>query len=356
VEKNNPLFIFSFKQMGSSGKYIVSRIALAALLIIAVGLIYQWIFWPMDLKQHDAEVLPEILRKPDSCDVLYFAESSNATYADTDSNRMSISELTAMHFPGQVWGAINKGAAHAGVFVPLIKLIPENSRVKTIIVTMNLRSFDAAWIYSKYEASLMKGCVMYNKRPPLLNKLLINFGYYDDRTEQQRDSLRNYHWRYDTLHFPFEYPYVTVKAWDSTFGWGYYKNADSSWDIPKISLACHNIKAYAFQIDTATNPRIGDFDEIVRIAKQKNLKLIFHLLPENLEYADSLVGPALTFLMKQNRDLLITRYNKDGVKVVDNMELLPGKQYMDQDWTTEHYFYEGRKRIADTLATHIKVF
>jgi hypothetical protein len=28
---------------------------------------------------------------------------------------------------------------------------------------------------------------------------------------------------------------------------------------------------------------------------------------------------------------------------------------MDQHWTTEHYFYEGRKQIADNLALHIKI-
>lgn len=325
-------------------------------MVISVALIYRWSFLSQDLKQHDAELLPEIWDKPDTCDVLYFAESSNATYADTDSNRTGISELTALHFPGQVWGAINKGAAHAGVFVPLIRMIPENSRVKTIIVTMNLRSFDASWIYSKFETPLMKGNVMYSNRPPLLSKLLINLGYYDARTEAQGDSLRNDHWRFDTLRFPFAYPYVTVRSWDSAFGNGYYKNADSSWNMPKISLACHNIKSFAFQIDTNTNPRIRDFDAIVAIAKRKKLRLVFNLLPENVEYADSLVGPALVFLMRQNRDLLVQRYNKDGVTVVDNLELVSGRNYMDEHWTTEHYFYEGRKQIADRLAAHIKIF
>jgi hypothetical protein len=43
------------------------------------------------------------------------------------------------------------------------------------------------------------------------------------------------------------------------------------------------------------------------------------------------------------------------VEVVDNLELVAGYNYMDQHWTTEHYFYEGRKQIADNLALHIKI-
>jgi hypothetical protein len=336
-------------------KYIVTRLVLLFVLLLSFAWGYKQYFWQADLIEY-ADQLPEVWQKSDSCDILYFAESSNASNAESDSIKMSISDLIALHFPGKILGAVNKGAVHAGVFLPLIQQIPEGSRVKTIIITMNLRSFDAAWINSKLETSLMKSNVMYEQRHPFVNKLMMSFGYYDHKTESQRDLIREHSWRYDTLIFPFEYPYKTVRAWDNGFANGYYKNADSTWDLPKIGLACHYIKAYAFQIDPNTNPRIRDFDEIVKVAKAKKLNVVFNLLAENVEYADSLVGPPLTFLMRQNRDLLVKRYHKDGVVVVDNLESVPGKQYIDQEWTTEHYFYEGRKRIADNLAAHIKVF
>ena len=94
--------------------------------------------------------------------------------------------------------------------------------------------------------------------------------------------------------------------------------------------------------------------EIVKLCKQKRVRLIFNLLAENIQYADSLVGKDLVFLMKQNRDLLIERYNRNGVLVVDNLELVCGKDYIDQNWTTEHYKQNGRMIIAQNLAISLK--
>jgi hypothetical protein len=40
--------------------------------------------------------------------------------------------------------------------------------------------------------------------------------------------------------------------------------------------------------------------------------------------------------------------------VVDNLELVSGKEFTDQTWTTEHYGYKGRMVIAKNLAIAIK--
>jgi hypothetical protein len=340
--------------MVNKTKYVLYRALLILFILFTLAGVYQQFFWKQDLQQY-AEQLPELWHKSDSCDVLYFAESSNATFADTDSNKKSISELLAIHYPHLTIGALNKGAVHAGVFLPLINQIPTNSKVHTIIVTLNLRSFGADWINSELESQLMKSNVLFAKQNPFINKLFMSFGYYDNKQIHKRNAIRDNHWEHDSLRFPFEFPFKTVRTWDKTFGNGFYKNNDSSWNMEKITLACHYIKSYAFQIDTMTNPRIKDFDAIVKVANQKKLRLVFTILAENVEYADSLVGPALSYLMRNNRDLLVNRYTKLGVEVVDNLELVAGYNYMDQHWTTEHYFYEGRKQIADNLALHIKI-
>jgi hypothetical protein len=350
----NRLFISSFK-MSRNISYIAVRVLLGIGLSATLSLVYTQFFWQEDLATY-GEQLPELWQKADSCDVLYFAESSNATYADTDTSQKSISEYFADHVPNKKVCALNKGAVHAGVFLALIKQIPDSSKVKTIIVTMNLRSFDAAWVHSELETPLMKSNVLYAKRNPLLNKLFMSFGYYDHQTKEERNAHVEHQWRYDTLNFPFEYPYRTVRAWDDGFANGGYEIIDDTiWSYEKVSLACHYIKTYAFQIDTLTNPRIKDFDEIVKVAKAKKLQLVFNLLAENVEYADSLVGKPLSYLMYQNKNLLMDRYNKDGVTVVDNFDIVAGYNFMDQNWTTEHYFAEGRKQIADRLSLYVKI-
>lgn len=327
---------------------------LALMIVLAICAAYQTWLWRSEADRY-GDQLTELLDKADTCDLLFFTESSNANTSPRDSIKLSISKLFAAHYPQYTISAVDKPAVHGGVFVALLNRLPERRKVQTIIVTMNLRSFGQAWIHSQLESQLMKANVMYANPPLALNKWRMIFGGYDHRSASERDKLKEHQWRTDTLRFPFDYPYHTIRAWDDGFGNGKYLHPDGSWDLPKIALACHYIKAYAFQIDTLTNPRIHDFDQMVEIAQRKKVRLVFHLMAENTAYADSLVGPELTFLMRQNRDLLVERYTRKGVQVVDQLERVPGKYYTDQNWTTEHYWYEGRKLLADQLALQVKI-
>jgi hypothetical protein len=76
-------------------------------------------------------------------------------------------------------------------------------------------------------------------------------------------------------------------------------------------------------------------------------------MAENVEKAEELIGPSLTFLMYQNRDLLVYRYSKKGIVVVDNFNTIPDKYFIDTNWTTEHYSEFGRRKIAANLAKHL---
>ena len=71
-------------------------------------------------------------------------------------------------------------------------------------------------------------------------------------------------------------------------------------------MADHYIKSYAFVIDEE-HLRLRDFDKIVELAKLKELNLIFHILPEDVQEAQTLIGTELTDLMSANRDFLINR-------------------------------------------------
>ena len=73
-----------------------------------------------------------------------------------------------------------------------------------------------------------------------------------------------------------------------------------------------------------------------------------------MEYADSLVGRELVNLMMENKNFLVERYSAMGVSVVDNFTNVAGKDYIDQDWTTEHYNQTGRFIIAQNLFKQIK--
>jgi hypothetical protein len=325
-------------------------INILALVTIIVGLnfIYNFTLYKNDLNKWCKQVV-EIKTKQETTDVFYFGESSNINFREDDSIKNTISEITSFFFPSLKFTSINKPATHAGIYKYWLKQIDVNTKPKAIIVTLNMRSFDASWIHSRLETQLQESVVLLQPYPNIINRFLLSLQAFDNKTEQQREMEMLKEWKTEPLVFPFPFKHKTIREWDSAMGQGSFLKADGSWDIDKITLACHYIKSYAFNIKEE-NPRIKDFDEIAEWCNKNKVYLYLNLIAENIEYADSLVGKELVFLMRQNRDYLVKRYNKNNCVVVDNLELVKGKEFTDQKWTTEHYGYKGRMIIAKNVA------
>jgi hypothetical protein len=46
----------------------------------------------------------------------------------------------------------------------------------------------------------------------------------------------------------------------------------------------------------------------------------------------------------------------DGVTIVDNLDLVRDAEFIDQNWTTEHYYEFGRRQIAHHLTQTLRTF
>lgn len=337
-------------------KKLIFRLSAALLIFIIIifftNYVYEKYYYFSDCEKLDAKLLFTQDSLQNTSDVLYYAESSNATAANSDTCLLSISQMIDSLSPLKV-SSIDHGAIHARTFLQLIKNIKSNSKVKTIIVTLNSRSFGSPWINSHLETNVAQANVMYEPTIPIFKRIKLSFNNFDNKIIQLRDHDVENDWASLKLNVPKNFPYKTVRQWDNAMATGTYLLPNGDWDMPKITLACHYIKTYAFPIDVKSNPRIKDFDEIVNIAKQKNLKLIFHLLAENVQYADSLVGKELVNIMYQNQELLIERYHKNGVTVVNSFELVNGLDFIDQDWTTEHYNQTARLTLAKNVLKYL---
>jgi hypothetical protein len=335
-------------------KSILYKILFLIALLICSNYIYKYFFYEKDIQKHSPviNIVRKVVREKD--EIIYVGESSNITSRDNDTDKRFISDFISDYFPSIKFGNVTKEATHAGIYYELLRNIPENAGVKTVIVTLNLRSFDANWIYSNLETPLQKSIVLLKNHPPLYSRFMLSFGGYDIKTEKEREKQFKERWKKDILKFPEPFKYNNVRNWNKGMAEQGFKNPDVSVNYDLTILACHYIKTYAFQIDPRTNPRIKDFDKIVQLANQRHWNLVFNLMAENVERADSLVGKELVFLMRQNRDLLVKRYAKNKVMVVDNLESVPDAEYIDRTWTTEHYAETGRKIIARNVAQCLK--
>lgn len=325
-----------------SFKHIAPRFMAIVITVVMSAVIYNKMFWIPELKDQ-GPMLYNLIEYQNHNDVLYFGESSNYWVDPNDSDKRTISDMINDSLNGARLSGIQVPAYHAGMFLPVIQHIDSNSRVKHIVVTMNLRSFDQAWIFSTQEGALLRTRCFYYSTPPLYNRLCATLGYYDNPSSELQDQRMLKAFQNDQIKADFPLTYSTVNTWKNSIT---YLNPDGSTNEEKQGLAHHYVKAYAFIIDTLNNPRIKDFDEIVSVCKAKNIKVYFNLLSENTQWADSLVGKELSMLMRYNRDLLVKRYTRQGAVVIDNLEAVPGKHFGEKNWTTEHYDQTGRAIVA----------
>ena len=337
-------------------KKLLIRIVMAAALLFVLNWIYTKWFYKKDVAEH-SDILELVWQvEADSCRIVYLGESSNNTCGVEETGRKKISEYLAEFFPTVKSGDMTKEASHAQTYFYLLKNLSEKSTVETVVVTMNFRSFDARWIYSNLETPLRKQLVLMEDYPPFMNRLLLALKAYPIRSEEELDSLTRQHWREDPLVFPYEFEWDNVYQWDSATAWQGRCNYEGEYDPKWTELACHYIKSYGFQIRD-DNPRLKDFDDIVALSRKRGWHLVFNLMAENVDKANAYVGKDLMYLMKQNHDYLVNRYGHlEGVSLVDNLNLVRDVNFIDQDWTTEHYYEEGRRIIASQVAEAIKAY
>lgn len=319
-------------------RFLLKSIVFLTLLVLANGA-YQGHQFDKDVARF-ADQYHQIM-KVQHADILYLSASSNFAAEDETGDARKISQFLYDYLPSkQRVEAINKPASHARSYRHYLNCLPDEATAETLIITMNLRSFGPDWMYSELETALEQANLFYNKRPPLLNRFLLSLKAYDNKSLAERQALRAEAWNRELL--PFPVPKNNVSNWCAQEKWGDWRN-------PKRQLADQFIKQYGFVIDEQ-HPRIADFDAIVQESENRNLYLLFHILPENLERADELVGNELLELMRSNAQWLSERYRGMGVTVIDNLALLGDQHFRDRDFPTEHYDQEGRRRIAASIA------
>lgn len=319
-------------------KKLVPRILLLFVIVALSNFLYKATTYDTDLRA-EGNVLRKFEHAVEHAEALYFSASPNAAIHKTDADKRTIAGMMDDLLPDYQLMAVDTGGIHAGVYKKLIALIPEDSPVEYVVVNMNYRSFGIDWIESSLENSICKQMVFYNNRPAIINRFLQGLNYYETATEKERQERIQQHWKNDTL--PYSPPRNTVTDWCALEKWG-------DWTHPKRQLADAYIKNFAFTLDES-NPRVKDFDEIVSICEQKGLKLIFVILPENLQEAHQLVGKELTDLMTTNKNWLVDRYTKKGAQVVDCFNQVADSCFTERTFPSEHYTEIGRMIVAKAV-------
>lgn len=323
------------------------------LILIGLDIIYRVCWYSKDV-QENCTLMP-LSQKPiqENADIIYLAESSNHTYGFDDADTSHISQMLGRHLPKHRISSLTKDACHAGIYYDILRNIPKKNNIQTVIVTVNLRSFSSEWIYSDLEVPLQKEQIFMKKAPALYKRLLLAFKAYSHWTEEEREAIVKDGIQKQNLNFPYYFPYKDAAAWDKAIGCQDHLYNGQQVSMDTIALTCHYIKSFAYQMNE-DNPRVQDFDKIVKLCKRRGWRLVLHILPDNIDQIKALAGPDLVFLMKQNADYIVKRYSTHNVTVVNNQNIVRDQDFRDRDFPTEHYKQVGRQAIADAIAEQLE--
>lgn len=333
-------------------KYIAIRIVLGVVFLFTMNLLYLYTFWKEDVKQH-GDVLENLWGADINSDAIYFGESSNFHVQEGDSIKHRISFALDSLLPNISIATVDNAGLHAGTYLSLVKNIPKEMNLKFVVITLNYRSFSANWRYAPFENYLAKSALMLEPSLPILNKYMISLKQYNYKSDQESYAQMKLAWKNEKFTIP-NFDYDNVIEWDSAMAWKTWLGVNANLTEQNLPLASHYIKNFAFNIDTVYNERIADLNAIVSIAKNKGYEVIFNLLGENTIEAEKLVGRELLYLMEKNRSLLVNYYTNKGVTMVDNFYQIPDSCFVDRNWPTEHYNYQGKKIVAENIKKAIE--
>ena len=333
-------------------KRILLKLLILVLLLAALDILYYFTLYQKDIKEN-CTLMELSKRAKEGVDIVYLGESSNHTYSEDDTDKRFICEMVDDFLPEHHVGNLAKDACHAGIYYDILANIPRKTEVKTVIVTVNLRTFTSEWIYSSLETALRKEQIFMKKAPALYKRMFLAFKVYPIWSDEERNNLVLEGFEKQTFTLPHPFPYRNANEWDcavaesNTLYDGVHPSADS------LALACHHIKHFACQLDEQ-NPRVKDLDRIVKLCQRRGWQPVYNILAENVDQIDSLCGPDLIYLMEQNAQYIVNRYEAQGVIVVNNLKEVRDCDFRDRDFPTEHYKQTGRLTIAKNVADAIQ--
>lgn len=325
--------------MSEHFKYYGIRLLVLAVIIVLGSVIYQFTIYPQKLEKEGwlKDLVSERINK--KSDIYYFSSSPNHAAAPYDTAKTQIGEFIQEALPHRTISIIDTSSIHAGIFIEILKRLPEEKLPKEIIMNLNIRSFGAHWMYSDLENSLQRNLAYWNENPGIINHLNIALKNYNYTSPGDLAGKIEHQKRLEQLPLPNEHS--TINRW--------------IYDLKKLNpenkMGPLMVDNFAFVIDKK-NKMLGYFSEVVSWSKSKGIPITFVILPEDLNGMEAHVGKQLVELVKENKQFLINFCKTKNVRCVDLCNTLESKFFFENH-PTEHYNLEGRQFVGKSIASFI---
>jgi hypothetical protein len=307
-------------------------------LLVGVVVFFAANFWYVSsgLYQQERAKFSPMAERLDSAflhgDVVYLGESSNTSFNPwTDTFGYSVSEFLQMYLPQNRVRGVSHDGYHVGLFSQMLGLMPAHwadTGRKTVVITVNMRSFGPSAMFNGNEASNQQEAIFYTRRLALLNRVYVSLHHYDNRDSREMERAKTQWFRTKDLllqggagqHYGSTHGGPGLQAAGEEW---FYHNTVKWWlrdlqrqfapvsgeaDLARVMpMAEAYLKEFAFLLDEE-NPRVKALDAIVEKCKKEAVNVVFVLLMPNFDHANRLFGKELTLLMDENMDFLRKRF------------------------------------------------
>ena len=324
---------------------------LGSLFLIFWGMnaLYSRLFFEKDLHQLGGVwEQPEPIRS--DTEILFLGDQSNLPGNEGELDRRPISAMVDDLLPSVPMDDLTSQQAHAGIFSVLLSRIPVPNKVKRIVIPVNLESFSAESKKDPLETDFARYKTLRGPFPPLFSRFITVLRSGKSRVTDKGPAFWKKVWKREKL---TGLPYSDVREWDRAMMLEGVRKPDGSYDATRTAKACHYIKSFAYTLDTSSDIRLGQFNQLLHECRERNWEPVVLFLPVNLEEGKELAGQDLAGLMLRNRDILIHWFTQRGVAVLDYSAILPTGQFVDANQPEERYDEMGRKSMAWNLAGYL---
>ncbi len=334
--------------------YWISRLILFLVILVLGNWFYGNSSWQKDVSKH-ADLLDSLNNIVNVTDILMLSSSSNYFHQVDDSSKSTVSDFLQTYFPSKRINPIHKGYLHAGMFWSIIRNIPDNSPIETLVIELNLRSFSAFWLYSQVESLYsVQGLFMNPNYPSIIKRALFALDFYDNQTDEERKLQVDKVWKTSEFTLAYQFPFSTVSEWEyDIVHQNFLRKDDGSKNWYLTEKASGLIKAYAFDLSPQGEERIQSFDKILEEAKARNWNVVLVVVPIDVDKIHALLGPEIPRLLLTAQAQLKKRYEKAGVHFIEGVTALPSSLFYEE-FPTEHYLSAGKAWLAEQIALQLK--
>jgi len=327
------------------------RLLVLANFFLAFNFIYEGTMWSSDMERL-APYFKDFQHAIRTADVLYLGDCSDQFFRPTDATRKPLSRYLNEALPNANVQAVSRDGFHAQAYRKLLdRWRPRDSTtVRTLIVTLNMRSLAPQIRYHKNENTLQRNLKLVERHPPLFNRVEVGFKMYPYLEPHQMEAAKNAAWQQPYPATEFTNRELTSEHTPRTFLAERLAQVASAHDS---TMAEAYIKNYGFPLNLSDDAMLLAFDEIATHGAELGVEVVFVLLPENLLEAQQFGGPTLVEYMEWKRETLVQRYRSQGVFVVDAFDLLQPSDFVEE-LPNSHYTANGRQRIASAIAVAIE--